>query len=295
MKKFLPIIALSATLASSLSALEIRYGSGEFEMSGGIQNFNDVSVKCDIDVFGVHEQHYLINDKVYLFGNLEIYSSDKVETFANYADGLMNSSLPSLPINLPFDFSTPNAFVGNFIPVPSSYEVEGVDFDIGVGVDVVQEDNYYLGIGVVTGVSTPLMKMENYFQALNFFTDILDYTETEMITYKAGLSLQAGFSPNDAIDIYTTGIYAYQTGEITNSIVDSDMDADGSYTSFEVGLRYTPSSMPNFYLSAGYKYKDWEVDSMKANIMGFETPDLMDTFDIELSSNYSYISVGYKF
>jgi len=295
MRKLLFTALLGTGLSSSLYALDIQYGQGNFEATAGIQNFYSATVDCDIDVFSISEHHALISDKLYLFGRLDIYSSDKVESVASYVDEIMSTTLPSLPVSLPFDLTSGNAILGNFVPIPSSYEVEGVDFDIGIGMDLVQESDYFVGVGVVTGVSTPLVKMENYFEALNYFTNLLEATRTEMTTYKFGVSLQAGYEPNEWVKLYGTGIYAYQTGEMSNSIVDSDMDSEGTYSSLEVGVRITPPSLENFYVSVGYVYKDWEVDSMQANILGFETPDAMDIFDMELSSSNLYVSVGYRF
>lgn len=301
MKSLLSIITIGA-LATSLHALDVRFGKGDFKASAGMKNFCNMSVKTDIDVFAINEQHAKVYDRYYLFGNLDIYSSNTVRTHANYMNQLMNTQIVDFPVDWPFD--TPNDFIGQFVPVPSSYEVQGVDFDIGMGMDIVQNKAYYLGAGVVTGVSTPFMKMENYAEAANFFMDMLEKTRTDMKTYKAGLSLQAGYNPTKVINLYATGIYAYQTGEVSNSIVNSSMDTDGTYTSLDIGVRINPlklskaykhNFLSNVYVTLGYMYKNWEVDSMKGNVMGFNTPDVMNVFDVDFESNYTYFGIGYNF
>ncbi len=290
-----------------MSALDVRVGKGDFKSTQGVDDLYDLSVSVDIDVLTLNEQHYNINDSnIYLFGNLDLYSSEQVDTFTNVINTIMNTSTPTLPINAPITLpsTTPNEVLSNFVPVPSSYEVRGVDLDIGVGYDVLKDERGYLGLGMMTGISTPMMEMENYLEAMDFYTELLQETKTEMTTYKLGLSLQGGYDFTDYLDLYVTGIYAYQVGEIENAIVRSSMDAKGSYKAFDIGLRFHPATLSEqykesfwsaFYLNIGHTYKRWEVEEVKATIAGVDTPDVISYFDIGFESSYTYFGVGYSF
>ncbi len=298
---------LLSVLSTNMSALDVRVGKGDFKSTQGVDDLYNISVSVDIDVLSLNEQHYSINDSnLYLFGNLDLYSSKQVDTYTNIVDTIMNTSTPTLPGGSPITLpgTTPNEALSNFVPVPSSYEVRGVDLDIGVGYDVLKEEKGYLGLGVMTGISTPFMEMENYVEAMNFYTESLQETDTEMTTYKLGLSLQGGYDFTDYLGLYVTGIYAYQIGEIENSIVSSSMDAKGSYKSFDIGLIFHPATLSQqykeslwsaFYLNIGHAYKKWEVEEVKATIAGVDTPDVISYFDIGLESSYTYFGVGYSF
>jgi hypothetical protein len=135
--------------------------------------------------------------------------------------------------------------------------------------------------------------MENYFEAFNFYADILDYTQTKLKTYKAGIVLEGSLNLNESITLSSKATYAYQQANLTNSIM--QFDSDGKHRTFETNVQYTPKSLKNIYLNAGYSYKDWQVDSMQGAIIGISTPNVSAVVDIELSSRYGYVGIGYKF
>jgi len=277
---------LIATLFfTSLHGVELRIGKGEFQTSMGIHDFWQMSAKSDIDVISISQPRYNLNETLYLFGTLDIYSSPSMEAVSQYIDTVMNATTP-------FGF-TPNTLLGTFVPVPNSYEIEGVDVDIGITKEMIKSRDYSFGVGVVTGFSTPIMKMENYFEAFNFYADILDYTQTKLKTYKAGIVLEGSLNLNESITLSSKATYAYQQANLTNSIM--QFDSDGKHRTFETNVQYTPKSLKNIYLNAGYSYKDWQVDSMQGAIMGISTPNVSAVVDIELSSRYGYVGIGYKF
>lgn len=305
-KRVLTFIA-SILMTIDASALDIRVGKGDFTATQGMDGLYTVSAEIDLDVLSLNEQHYgLGKSGLYLFGGLDIYSSKQADSVTNVIDTIMNTSTPTLPFDTPIAIptTTPNDVLGTFIPVPSSYKVHGVDFDIGVGYDVIHEKRGYLGVGVMTGISTPAMEMENYFEALNFYTKLLEQTKTDMTTYKLGLTLQGGLNMTDYLGLYATGTYAYQFGEIENSIVRSSMDAKGTYQAFDLGLKFHPLKLSEhyketlwsrLYLNIGHSYKKWEVDQMQATIIGIDTPDVFTSFDLGFESSYTYFGLGYSF
>ncbi len=209
-------------------------------------------------------------------------------------------TIPEFPIDIP---DTPNDMLGKFVPVPSSYEMNGFDMDIGVGYDILKGDNFYLGAGISTGMSTPFLKMENYVEAMEFLKTVLDTTETDITTYKIGISFQGGYS-FEYFSLYANGIYAYQTGDMTNSLIHGSLSADGTYSSFDIGAIFQPAKMfddyadtkwSNLYVNMGYTHKEWEIDRVNASLFGISAPDAATSFEASFKTDYTYLGVGYKF
>lgn len=294
-------------ITSTLSALDIRIGKGDFTATQGIAGLYSVSAEVDLDVISLDERHYALGDSgLFVFGNLDIYSSKQMDSMTDVIDSIMNTSTPTLPFETPITVgtTTPNEVLGTFIPVPSSYKMYGVDFDIGLGHDVIASDRGYIGLGIMTGISMPAMEMENYFESYNFYTELLSQTKTELTTYKLGLSIQGGYEIMDYLSVYGSGTYAYQFGEMDNSIVRSSVDAKGSYRAFDIGLRFYPLLLADddkgdlydrFYLNIGHAYKKWEVDEVQVSLIGIDMPDPMSYLDIGFESSYTYLGLGYRF
>ena len=301
MKKYVLALTMGSLFISNLNAFDIRVGKGEFEWKVGMANLFDTSVNLDIDVLSINEQHLSFGQSdFYIFGNLDIYSSDSINQATDVIDNVMTQSLPNTPIDniLGINTNTANDILGNFVPVPSSYEISGIDFNIGVGYDVLKNEDGYFGIGLMAGVSTPFLEMENPIDAMIFTYTFLKETSTDIMTYKAGLSLQAGYDIGDNLSVYSTFIYAYQTGDIENSIVNSSMDMDGNYQALDVGLKLSPSSdssWSNLYATIGYTSKTWDVDTMEASVAGIDTPNIASVFRNDLSTDYTYFGIGYRF
>ena len=283
------ITLLGIAMVTLASSVEVRMGKGEFSASASMAKFWEFEASSDVDVLSVSIPRYNIATHYYLFGSLDIYSSKRIEWLSGFADWAMETNLPFFPS------LTPNSLLSNFVPVPSSYEVEGIDANIGVAKDVVTKPQYRLGVGVLTGFSTPFIKMQNYLDALSFYSDILEYSDTQIKTYKAGMLLEGVFRPHREWNIFAKAIYAYQRGDIRNAMVLGAMKSAGSYGAFEAGVRYTPSALNNFYISAGYQHKNWQLDSVEVEINPFPSVELSTPLGVEFSSHNSYISIGYRF
>lgn len=282
-------ILLMLTSLTWLWSVEVRVAKGEFQAKSSIQNVWNLSQKSDIDVFSMDIPHYGITEKLYLFANIDIYSSKQIEALSHYADSIMNSSIPLMPT------ITPNSVMENFFPLPSSYEVEGLDMNIGIAKELIGKPKYSLGAGVLTGVSTPFIKMQNYLNALNYYGELLEFTQSKMKSYKAGVMVEGSFHPNESINLYAKAIYAYQKATISNSLLNASMKSDGNYRSLDIGLRYLPSSLPNFYIGIGHSYKDWRVDTMEGQFSTLPSIDMLTPIDVEFSNSSNYFSIGYKF
>ena len=285
MKKYiLPLLLATSTT----QALDIRYGLGDFEWNMGLLGLVDSSVTVDDTVISINEQHQNFEDSPwYFFGNLDIHSSDTLDTVTDLADGI-RSDFPSLI----------NSAMSTVAPIPSSFEVSGMDIDLGIGYDVIQDERGYLGVGVVTGLSTPFMEMHNYIDSYNYISNLLEETSTDVSTYKFGLSLQAAYSVTRNISLYGTSIFALQTGEMTNDLINSTLDVSGSYNSMDIGVKFYPSELvdeeSNLYLKAGYAYKHWDIDDIESTIAGVVVPSMDSLFQSEMTSDFFYVGLGFK-
>ncbi|GEM_PF-977319 len=295
------LLATLLLLTSTTHALEINFGKGDFQWEVGITGVYRTDVTLDIDLLKINEQHFTLNHSpYYLFGNLDIYSSKKVDQLTDIVDSIMLQSLPITPLPSLFGIETDslNAILGNLVPVPSSYKISGVDFDIGVGYDLLTSPKGYLGAGLMTGISMPFMRMENPLEAMEFIDDLLTKTHTDIKTYKAGVTLQAGYQATPELTLYTTLLYAYQTGSIKNSIIKSSMDVDGSYRAIDIGMTFAPKHTyipKKLYFNAGYSKKQWTMDSVEVEIIGVNLPGISSFLSNAFESDYLYLGVGYHF
>ena len=327
-----PMLPIAIFTISYIYGLDLRYGHGSMDVKSNIKNFMNSDVSLDVDVVSLHEEHHNIaNSDYYLFTNIDIYNSKALNQYTDFVDKFMNipilplpsvPPLPSIPTNpfpvplppsiiqpptvittLPTIPDTPNDMLGKFVPVPSSYEMNGFDMDIGIGYDVVKGDDYYLGTGISTGISMPFIKMENYLKSAEYLNKLLKTTHTDISTYKLGVSLQGGYSFK-YFNLYANGIYAYQRGKISNSIMYGSMDANGVYSSIEAGVTFHPLKLidtykdtpwSNIYMSIGYTHKEWLLDEVNGQIFGIPAPKEVTNFESSFKTDYTYLGVGYKF
>ncbi len=282
MKKYiLPLLLLSG----SANALDIKYGQGDFEWKVGVANIMETSIVLDDTVISIGEQHKNFTDsRWYYFGNIDIHSSDTLNEITDVADYIVDL-FPKSP--------------ESFGPFPSSFELSGVDLDVGIGYDLVQNTQGYLGIGVLTGISTPFMEMHNYIEAAEYISDMLEETSTDVKTYKLGIALQAAYSFTFDLSLYGSAMYAIQTGEMSNDIIDGTFDVDGTYSSIDVGFKYyltdLSESTSNLYLKAGYTHKHWEIDEIKMSLYDLPMFEVNTLIDMEMDSDYFYAGIGYNF
>jgi len=290
MKKYIIGALTSSIIASNIYAIDVKFGKGDFSFDMGLKNIMKTSVDISTNVISISEHNYQISDSsFYLFGNLDIYSSDEVDGFTDFIDQGMQQNIPMLN-------QTPNEIMGNFVPVPSSYKMKGIDLDIGVGYSLLRDKKSFFGIGFATGLSTPFIEMENYIEAGKFFLDGLEKTDTDIMTYKMAISLQGSYNFMENLGIYTTLIYGYQKADIENDIIKSSMDSSGTYTSFDFGIKYSLTQIvSNLYVTLGHTSKKWDIDEINAEIMGVKGINPASIFDMSLESKYSYLSVGYQF
>ena len=291
-------------VTSALNGGEIRFGKGTFDMSMGVTKLFTMDMSLDIDVLNFSEHHANIGSyPVYYYYNADFYKSDFIDKMTQWA------SYP-VRMQIPFFGASIEDMIDKYtmIPVPADYKIKGFDLDIGLGYDVLKDPNNknnYIGIGINSGVSMPTMETRDMMGDARLTYNLLKDTKTKVKTYKAGVSLNANYEIAPKVSIYGFASYGYQTGDIKNEYLLSSMDVDGTYTVFDVGIRYTPFSAskdfgwitlsPKLYLTLGHTYKKWDVDDVRVNLFKFFSANMFGPFTTDFKSQYTYIGVGYSF
>jgi len=306
-------IALSIILFSALiNAGEVEYGTGTFNMKGGFLGMTG-SVGTDVDTFSYVERHSNLASDFFYGYDFTWLDSQTLKQAQHTYNGAA---------------STFNGFLGlgsnEYMKIPSmDYRVKGMDANIRVGYDVIHEDaDNFLGIGALVGLSMPWIDSSKSNSAAPSFDfikdnagnllDAADYfqdTETEVMTFKIGptVTFQKSLIGNK-LSVYGGASYAYQTGYIDNSLIDSSLTVNGTFQEYNLGLYFTPftetfewgwlSLSPRIYGTVGYKYSKWDVDEVAINISGFEmSSDMLSPLGMEFSMDSSvfYTGVGYSF
>ena len=293
-------IVLSLALVTSLAqAMEFRISSGTFNWDMGMP-FMQASFDLDTNIYSISEQHNNFGDSnIYYFYNADIYQSDTMDKMTTFVTRPLTQQVPF--------FGSFNDAVEKYtsIPVPADYKIRGFDLNLGIGYDIVHNAQGVIGVGVNTGISLPVMKMTNMQKSAKLTYNLLDSTDTTITTYKLGPVVHANFTLASKFMVYGSFSTGFQTGSIENDWVKSSFDVDGSYTTLDLGARYTPWSStkdlgwirldPKLFFTAGYSYKKWDMDEAKVNtfnIAEFSSGGMVKT---SFDTSYFYLGVGYDF
>ena len=271
-------------------ALEIKIGTGTFDWNVEIPRIYKTFKTLDIYTLDINEQHYnLSNSRFYLFGNINFYQSDTQIQKEKPSINQTLYDLLGIKIGL---LDTLNEIFDNSLPISSKYQVNGVDGDIGVGYDVFVHDKGYVGVGLTYGMAFPFLKDKSTIQIFS------KGTNTDVSTYKFGMSLQAQYNFTQNFSLYTTAISSYQIGNSTNPVVGSTLDMKGLYYLLNIGLEISPnesSTFSNFYTHIGYSIKRWDVTKIEFSIAGIKAQEIASVLKTNLSSDYFYLGLGYHF
>ncbi len=296
-KRVFAMLAIATTFSYSA---EFRVGKGTFNWDMGVANFMDASFGLDVTVLSLANPHDNFSDSdYYYFYDADLYISsfvNKMTTMATY------------PITYDFgNFGSVNDAIAEHtnVPVPSDYKVAGFDMNFGVGYDLYHEDKSYFGISATTGLSMPVMKMENLVKTAEMTYEILDKTDTTILTYKLGIGVQAGTELMPGLMLNGSASFGLQTGYIENDWFGSSFDVDGSFNTFNMALKYTPFEAhtelgginfdPQLYFVLGFTHKSWDVDKAKVDMSHIFSVESFGMCDLAFSSNAVYIGVGYNF
>lgn len=286
----LKLLALVA-IASQLNAVELRLGNGTFKWEMGITKFMNTSFDLDINTISINETHSTINNtKLYYSYNIDIYSSDFVDQL---------TTLMSYPVTYEFPiFGSINDAIDNYtpIPTPSTYKVRGVDLNLGLGYDIYREKNNFIGIGINTGLSMPVMEMKDLKKTIEFTYNILKATKTHIKTYKLGPTITGSYEIIPNLLTYGTFSFGYQTGSIENDWIKSSMDIDGGYSVIDFGVTYAPfPQYKKLHITLGYSKKNWSMDDVKADMFNIFEVESFGMLNSDFSSSSAYLGVGYTF
>ena len=297
------VLTRSATLAclsfasiAPAHALELRYGSGDFDMGAAAKPFVSMDPSLEVDTWTLAEPHRNINDSpLYYQFRADYFDSDTVNQMTDLASVSMTSNLPVIGSSVT-DLIADNTA----IPVPADYRIHGVNFDVGVGYDVLKTARGHVGVGVNTGVSTPFMKVRNVLPAANLALDMLDTFDTEVTTYKAGVAVQGSYQATPWLEVAGNASLNHQTGEMDNGWVGSGIDMDGTYRTLEVEAKLKPAKLlnqpqlKNAFVSIGHSRSDWNYDSAAINtpIGSASVPGM---FDADFTHDSTWIGAGYDF
>ena len=289
MKKALLTSCLVA-LTSPVLALDFSYGKGDFSMSTAINPLLSGKATLAINTWSLSEKHKAINNsRLYYHFKLDYFNSDSVNQFTDFASTPLNSPIPLLGSSI-------DDLADQFtqLPIPADYRISGVNFDIGLGYDLIKTPNRTVGVALNTGISTPFMKIRNMRNTANLVIDLLDTFDTRVKTYKLGGSLYGEYKINNAMTISGNGSINYQTGQMDNDIVGSGINIDGSYTTFDLSLKYQLERFKNTYLTAGYNFSKWNYDSARVTtpVGAVNIPRVMD---IGFDASNLYLGLGYSF
>ena len=306
-------ISLALTLCTLFAnAAEVEFGKGTFGMEGGFLGLSS-RIDCDISTYTLKTEHSNIG-KFYYGYNVTWFDSDKLrqaqKTYNSFAKGT-NGYLWNIGKN-------------KTATIPEiEYRVKGLDANLRIGYDILHKDaNNYLGIGVLVGVSVPTIdadKGNSVAPDLGFMynnlgnilkaKELFGKSKTEFTTYKIGptVSFQKELV-KDKLFVYGTASYAYQNADIENSFAHMGLNADGTFQSYDIGLKFVPfhkrvktkhfTINPNLFITAGYHYNKWEVKDVTFDISGNEiSSKLLSPLKskFKMDSSTAYVGLGYSF
>ena len=304
-KTLLSLIAFSALLTAG----ELQYGSGTFNLNGGFTQGVSGTIGTDINTYSLVERHSNIaGSKIFYSYDAMWMDSKTLQQAQQDYNNLVGQENNLIPASSPWKIPT------------MDYRVKGLDANLKVGYDVLHknEDNF-LGLGLLVGISIPWIdsssssnssddsknfSLENQNSSLNL-NDLFKDTKTSIMTYKIGPSINFQKSLNKKVSIYGTGTIAYQTGYIKNDYIDSKFSVNGMFQELNAGLYFTPFTetykwgwltlSPRLYATLGYKYSKWDVDDVTVDIYKNSVKMKPMVMKFGMDSSVGYVGVGYSF
>lgn len=271
----------------NIDALELNYAKGTFDYKFGLNGVMEADVAMDVNVLSIQERDLHIYKNIFLFANLDIYNSQTLDDMASYVNRAADFN--------PFGFSASDIGSSMGTPVPVSFEMRGIDMSLGLGYKLFKKENGYLSLGVSTGFSTPYIETENLIKDAKLFKEILDKTKTEIMTYKLMPSILAYYRFNSIFSTHLSLYYGYQFGSLTNDYIRGDASFSGTVLHSDISLHVTPFDISNIYLDMGYRYNNWDVNSMDVSVLDSFSYNFSQNFNIGFSSKFLYFGAGYRF
>lgn len=295
-KRLIGYAGLLLLSSSPSHAVELRYGSGEFQMQTAAKPFVQMDTTLDVDTWTLAETHKNFgNSRLYYQLRADYFDSDTVNKLTDLASTPLTTNIPIIGNSLSGLLAT-----NTTLPVPADYRIHGVNLDVGVGYDVLRNERGHLGVGVNTGVSTPFMKVRNALPVANLAIKALDTFDTEIKTYKAGIGVQGSYQVAPWLAVSANAAVNKQTAELENAWVNSGFDMDGTYQTLEIAAKLKPAvllqqpRLKNAFVSIGHTRSEWEYDNAAVStpVATFNAPSF---FDANASHENTWLGIGYDF
>lgn len=275
---------------STLNALELNLGTGEFTINQSIKPLFTHQITLPINTISLSETHQNIGKgKLYYSFNLEYFDSDTLNKVTDFASKPLTSPIPFVGDSISDRVSDYTQ-----LPVPADYRMHGINFDLGLGYEVLKDNKKHVGVGINTGLSLPFMEVHNMKNTANLLMELADRFDTEIKTYKLGASAFAQYQLKPDLSVTLNTSFNLQTGQMDNNIIGSGIELSGTYFSLTSQIYYQPKLLKGFALNAGYTLNQWNYDgaTISTPIGGRIIPRMMDT---SYSNNNLFLGVGYHF
>ena len=281
MRKISIILISAAVFAGSGYGAEFRFGKGSFSVESNILGTSQ-KIEDSITTYSLVEEHKnIFGSRLFYSYNITYLSSSKEQK----AIDLYNTAIDPTP---------------GYQPV-MEYELQGLDAQVDIGLDILKNENGYLGISGLAGISLPYIKNYNSDNNNNTTTGYLPDSKTKIKTYRLGISLKTAYRIYPRIELFGFASYAYQTGNVKNDAWGIDSSVNGTYLTAggevklylvdrKVKLWIIPLS-PKLYLTLGYKYDRWTVNNVKINNLALTVRE----DDLTITDSYAFTGIGYSF
>ncbi len=312
MYKYLPPLIFTPLL---LQAAEIQYGKGIFGMKGGFLGLSS-RIESDISTFAFKNEHSSAGNLYYGYDITWLDSDQLRQKQKQY------NSLAGILTNKASDYLWKKTKQKAIVLPEMKYRVKGLDANLRLGYDIIHQDDYnYLGVGLLLGVSAPIVDADkgdsvtpdlgNLYNEAGYILKaqkMFAKSKTKFLTYKLGptISFQKSILAN-RFSIYGTASYALQNAKIKNTYAHLNSKTNGSYQSYDIGLKFTPfpnSSKDTFlfnsnlHITAGYRYNKWKSKNAIFDISGNQIDSkLLSPFKkkFEMDSSTTYAGLSYSF
>jgi len=297
MKKGVLFLLSTVTLFSA----EVRYGYGSMDFTGGFLGLS-ATLSEPVSIYSVEENHKNILSSNFFYSyNLTMYDSEHLKQMQQFYNTGVEQAVSWMP-----------AIVSSNVYVPTiDYRIKGLDAAISIGYDLVHKgENTYIGIAPYLGINIPTIDSTRDSSSsipdtidTSVLTDLYKASETEITTYKLGVGVYSSYEIKKSLSLYLNGVFAYQTGSIKSNYLNSDFDVDGTYSSLDAGIKFSPLSKdykflgitlsPRLYMTVGAKYDKWKVKDVALDMSGMNMS--MPKSDMSIVNKSAYVGVGYSF
>ncbi len=295
MKRNLLLLAVLAAVPAS--AVEITLGQGSFTTEASLKGMAQAAIDLDITTLSLQQKPNKIKALPFFWSaQLTLFQSDFVNRVTDFASQPVRNDIPFIGGSIDDLASSFTA-----VPVPADYRVYGMDFNIGIGYPLLDNDQGTFRIGVNSGLSLPFMKTRNMRQDANLFLDLLEATSTEIETLKLGPAIDASWRLAPTITLYGNWIYNHQWGRLDNDLLGSGIGIDGGYSQLDFNIELRSKTWPRYlkwlgkgHLTLGYRHTRWNYDTATFNFQQ-ASADLPATLDMTFEKTVFHAGVGVAF